>query len=64
MPMLPMAATAGFVLPHAPPETVLPSVSAGPAHIGVMPEIVPAYGKGFTDTMVYVIAVPQLLVTV
>ena len=48
---------------HVPPETLSDSGVVEPAQTVVVPDILPAVGKGLTVTDDVALAVPQLLVT-
>jgi hypothetical protein len=63
--MLPMVATAVFVLLHVPPVVpVVPNVIEVPAHKVLPPVIVPVVGNGLMFSVAVVIAVPHALLTV
>ncbi len=59
----PIAATEGLPLVQVPPEAVQLNVTEPLTHMGVLPDIAPASGKGLTVTLAMATAVPQLLVT-
>ena len=63
-PVLLMDAIEVLELLHVPPETLSNNDVVEPAQTVVVPEILPAVGKGLTVTKAIVTAVPQLLVTV
>ena len=52
-----------FELPHVPPETLSNNDVVEPAQTVVVPEILPAVGKGLTVNVAVALAVPQVLVT-
>ena len=62
--LLPIVATAVFVLLHTPPVVpVVPKVVEVPAHKVPAPVIVPVVGSGLTVMTFVVVAVPHALVT-
>ena len=60
--MPPAIPAAGELLLHIPPVALLPKEVMAPAHTTGLPVIVPAWGNGFTVTIMVSVAVPQLLV--
>lgn len=60
--LLPTVATAGVLLLHPPPVTVLPKDDVPPTHSVVMPVTVPAEIE-FTVTLLTAAALPQPEVT-
>lgn len=63
MPVPPTVATEVLPLLQVPPAAVSLKAIVDPTHTTVVPEIGPAWGRGFTVTTSVATAVPQLLVT-
>ena len=62
-PALPIAASAELLLIHKPPAMVLIKVAVSALHKVSMPEIIPAYGRGFTVTAFWAVSMLHTLLT-